>query len=73
MSAGESSTRTAMSNGRGSGIQPHGEGLRQALRWMSDEGRHDAAAIDEASRRFDLTPLEEEFLLRNFKRAADEQ
>jgi len=40
---------------------------------MSDEGRHDAAAIDEASRRFDLTPLEEEFLLRSFKRTPDEQ
>ena len=48
-------------------------GLRQALRWLSDEGRHDAAAIDEASRRFDLSPLEEEFLLRNLKRKDHEQ
>ena len=37
------------------------------------EGRHDAAAIDEASRRFDLSPLEEEFLLRNLKRKDHEQ
>ena len=53
-------------------LQPSGEGLRRALRWMSDEGRHDAAAIDEASLRFDLSPLEEEFLLRTLARKRDE-
>lgn len=45
------------------GILPHGEGLRRALRWLSEQGRHDAAAIEEAAQRFDLTPLEEDFLL----------
>lgn len=45
-------------------ILPHGEGLRRALRWLSEQGRHDAAAVEEAAQRFDLTPLEEEFLLR---------
>lgn len=44
-------------------ILPHGEGLRRALRWLSEQGRHDAAAIEEAAQRFDLTPLEEDFLL----------
>lgn len=48
-------------------ILPHGESLRRALRWMSEHGRHDAAAIDEAAQRFDLTPLEEDFLLTHFK------
>lgn len=47
-------------------ILPHGEGLRRALRWLSDQGRHDAAAIEEAAQRFDLTPLEEDFLLTQF-------
>ena len=47
-------------------ILPHGEGLRRAVRWLSEQGRHDAAAIEEAAQRFDLTPLEEEFLLRYF-------
>jgi hypothetical protein len=47
-------------------ILPHGEGLRRALRWLSEQGRHDAAAIEEAARRFDLTPLEEDFLLTHF-------
>ena len=44
-------------------LLPHGESLRHALRWLSDERRHDAAAIEEAARKFDLTPAEEEFLL----------
>lgn len=47
-------------------ILPHGEGLRRALRWLSEQGRHDAAAIEEAAQRFDLTPLEEDFLLTHF-------
>lgn len=47
-------------------ILPHGEGLRRAVRWLSAQRRHDAAAIEEAARCFDLTPLEEEFLLRYF-------
>lgn len=45
------------------GILPKGENLRRAVRWLSDEGRHNAAAIEEAAVRFDLTPLEEAFLL----------
>jgi hypothetical protein len=45
-------------------VLPHGESLRRALRWLSDEHRHDAAAIEEAARRFDLSPAEEDFLLR---------
>ena len=49
------------------GIQPRGERLRRAVRWLSEEGRHDAAAIEEASSRFDLTPLEEDFLWSHFR------
>ncbi|MGB5209631.1 MAG: hypothetical protein WBN31_08970 [Gammaproteobacteria bacterium] len=45
-----------------------GERLRHALRWLSDQGRHDAVAIEEACRRFDLSPLDEEFLLREAAR-----
>jgi hypothetical protein len=54
-------------------LHPRGEGLRQALRWLSDEGRHDAAAINEASVRFDLSPLEEDFLLRALSGKNNEQ
>lgn len=49
-------------------LTPRGEGLRRALRWMSDNGRHDPEAVEEASRRFDLSPIEEEFLLRELAR-----
>ena len=48
-------------------VLPHGECLRRALRWLSDEQRHDAAAIEEAARRFDLSPAEEDFLLEHFR------
>ena len=47
-------------------LLPHGEALRRAIRWLSDERRHDAAAIEEAARRFDLGPADEDFLLRHF-------
>jgi hypothetical protein len=47
---------------------PSRERLRHALRWLSDGGRHDAAAVEEACRRFDLSPLDEEFLLREAAR-----
>ena len=50
------------------GRPPVGDGLRSALRWLSAEGRHDAAAIEEACRRFDLSPLDEEFLLAEARR-----
>jgi len=46
-------------------LLPRGESLRRALRWLSDQGRHDGAAIEEAARRFDLSPSDEEFLLRH--------
>lgn len=47
-----------------SAIRPRGERLRRAIRWLSEQRRHDAAALEAAARRFDLTPLEEEFLLK---------
>lgn len=74
MTAGKSDFGTAMMSNRPSGgVQPRGEGLRRAVRWLSDEGRHDPAAIEEASRRFDLSPLEEEFLLRFLAERQHEQ
>jgi len=49
-------------------LMPHGENLRRAVKWMSDRRQHDAATIEEASRRFDLSPIEEEFLLHEHAR-----
>ena len=48
-------------------IQPEGEKLRQAVRWISEERKADASRatallIEEASRQFNLSLREEEFL-----------
>lgn len=50
------------------GGKPAGQALRDALRWLSGIGRHDAPAVEEACRRFDLSPLDEEFLLAEARR-----
>jgi hypothetical protein len=52
-------------------LMPEGEALRRALRWLDDRVRADprldrAKLVGEAARRFDLTPTDEEFLLRNW-------
>jgi hypothetical protein len=61
---GHTGNRQPMS---GESILPRGEALRRAVRWLGDQPRHDAASIEEAARRFDLTPADEEFLLRHFR------
>ena len=54
------------------GIQGHGEGLRRALRWLSERRREEPTAprlklIEEAALRFDLTPAEADFLVMEWK------
>ncbi|WP_368176094.1 hypothetical protein [Aeromonas sp. s1(2024)] len=46
-------------------LLPHGEDLRRAVRWLSEHHQHDIRAIEEACLRFDLSPLDEEFLIRH--------
>jgi hypothetical protein len=60
------------------GIIPSGEGLKNALRWLSERRQSDPAAargklIDEAALRFDLSPMEVEFLLTRWKGESLEQ
>ena len=55
------------------GVLPEGEALRQALRWLDQRARDEPGldrgrAVAEAARRFDLSPLDEDFLLRSWKR-----
>jgi hypothetical protein len=55
-----------------SGIAPEGEGLRRAMRWLSDRRQEDPAVprqrlIEEAAVRFDLSPVEVQFLYDNWK------
>ena len=49
-------------------IQPHGEKIRQAVKWISaelveDPGKRVQKLIQEASVRFNLSPTEEEYLV----------
>jgi hypothetical protein len=48
-------------------LLPEGEALRRAVAWLAEQPRRDLWAIDEASRRFDLSPLDEAFLLEHFR------
>jgi hypothetical protein len=45
---------------------PEGEALRHALQWLAEQGRCTLKTVEQASLRFDLTPRDEEFLLRQF-------
>jgi hypothetical protein len=62
--------------GEGGGARdlgPKGESLRRAMRWLDERAREDPGAdklrlVSEAGTRFDLTPLDEEFLVRNWSR-----
>lgn len=49
-----------------SGVTPHGEGLRRAVSWLGEQPVRDARTLEEAARRFDLTPVEADFLHREF-------
>ena len=48
-------------------LLPEGENLRRAVRWLSEHAPPTAEVINQAACQFDLTPLEEEFLLREFR------
>jgi hypothetical protein len=50
-------------------LLPEHEGLRRAVEWLAGQPVRDATTIQEAARRFDLSPLDEEFLLRHFRSA----
>jgi hypothetical protein len=57
--------------GGGRGPMPEGESLRRALRWLDERVREEPAAsrarlVADAGIRFDLSPLEQDFLLSNW-------
>jgi len=49
-------------------VVPKGDALRRAVAWLAERHEWSAATIEEACRRFDLDPLDEEFLLRELRR-----
>jgi hypothetical protein len=60
-----------MANERG-GVAPGGESIRSALKWLSERRLTEPSVprmklVEEAALRFDLTPLETDFLARSWK------
>ncbi|MFH1155911.1 MAG: hypothetical protein V1793_19040 [Pseudomonadota bacterium] len=57
-------------------IQPKGESMRKAVKWISEErrekpGKNIVSLVDEAGMRFNLSPEEAEFLLRFIKESRE--
>ena len=48
-------------------IVPEGDSLRRAVAWLAGQGAWTPSLIEEACRRFDVSPADEEFLLREFR------
>lgn len=49
-------------------IVPTGDALRRAVAWLSEQGLWTPELIEQACQRFDVTPADEEFLLRELHR-----
>jgi hypothetical protein len=49
-------------------LVPEGDALRHAVAWLAQHGEWSVERIDEACVRFDLSPVDEEFLLREGRR-----
>ena len=45
-------------------VVPKGEALRRAIAWLVEQGAWSLDLVEQACRRFDLSPAEEEFLIR---------
>lgn len=59
--------------GRAKDLLPEGTLLRKAVHWIGERRLEQpdlplVRLVDEAGKRFDLTPKDEEFLMRNFRR-----
>ena len=58
---------------QGPGVMPEGDALRRALRWLDERVKEEpkierSRLVGDAAVRFDLSPVEEEFLLTNWVR-----
>ncbi len=50
-------------------IVPERDHLRRAVAWLAEQGAWSPELIEQACQRFDLSPLDEEFLLRESRRS----
>ena len=48
-------------------IVPRGDALRRAVAWLAGHGAWTPSLIEEACQRFDVSPEDEEFLLRELR------
>jgi hypothetical protein len=53
-------------------VQPQGENLRKAVKWISEERKYNlektlSGLIEKACLKFDLSPMDAEYLLNFFK------
>lgn len=48
-------------------VVPKGEALRRAVAWLAEQKSWTPALIEQACQRFDVSPEDEEFLLREFR------
>jgi hypothetical protein len=55
----------------GSALGPRHGHLKQAIAWLAEQGGWTLERIEEACQRFDLSPADEEFLIREFRRLQD--
>lgn len=53
-------------------IVPKGDALRHAVVWLGEQGPWTPDLVDQASRQFDLSPTDEEFLLHECRRMRDQ-
>ncbi len=49
-------------------IVPERDALRHAVAWLAEQGAWTPSLIEQACQRFDVSPEDEEFLLREFCR-----
>jgi len=49
-------------------IVPDRDALRRAVAWLAEQGTWTPSLIEQACQRFDVSPEDEEFLLREFHR-----
>lgn len=54
-------------------LKPKGASLRSAVRWIAQNGPASRELIHEAARRHDLSPLDEDFLLRELSPLTSEK
>jgi hypothetical protein len=52
---------------------PKGESLRRAVAWLAEHRGWTLELIEEACQRFDLSPVDEEFLIQEFRRLQEQR